>query len=271
MILTVGDMSYHDVIADPDHVTGSESGLTTLAAYQTILNFAASKNGSLAIDVHTWTDNPEQVAEEVDAISSFDFWVHRYNPSVNYSMNVYELNANQHNVGRALANARAIGLLQQRGRRIKVVTSANALQPNGQNDNGWDQGLVFFDTQRSWLQPPAYVTQMIAANDMTTVVSSTSTNPDITVTARMNGQVMTLEVINMSASTQAPTISLVGNFTPATRTMQVSQLNGNRGDQNDASNVNLIAPKQVSVSYTLNGNSFSYPFPPNSFTILRLQ
>ncbi len=270
MVLTIGDMSYHDVIADPDHVTGSESGLTTLAPYQTILDFAAANHGHLAIDLHMWTDNPEQVPEEIDAICSFDFWVHRYNPGVNYALNIYELNANQHNLERALGNARAIGLLQQHGSRIKVVTSANALQPDGQNDNGWNQGLVFFDTQRSWLQPPAYVTQMIADNPMPLVVSSTSTNPDLTVTARMNGPMMTLEVVNLSASVQTPTISLVG-YTPTTTTMQVSQLSGNRGDENVASNDDLVTPQHNSASFAANGGTFSYAFPPSSFTILRLQ
>jgi hypothetical protein len=196
--------------------------------------------------------------------------VHQYNPSVNYALNIYELNANQHNMSRALGNARAIGLLQQRGGRVKVVTSANALQPDGQNDNGWDQGLVFFDTQRSWLQPPGYVTQMIAGNFFPTVVSSTSTNPNITVSAKMNGPVMTLEVVNMGASAESPKISLVG-YTPIGSTMQVTQLGGNRSDQNDASNVTLIAPQQSSAGLTLTANTFTYSFPPNSFTILRLE
>jgi alpha-L-arabinofuranosidase len=203
-------------------------------------------------------------------IYSFDFWVHQYNPSVNYALNIYELNANQHNVSRALGNARAIGLLQQNGRRVKVVTSANALQPDGQNDNGWDQGLVFFDTQQSWLQPPGYVTQMIAGNFLPTVVGSTSTNPDVAVTARIEGPVLTLEVVNMSTSTQAPTISLTG-FVPATTTMPVTQLSGNRTDQNDASSMSAVVPQQSSTTVTLNGSAFTYSFAPNSFTILRLQ
>jgi alpha-L-arabinofuranosidase len=269
MALTVGDMSYHDVIANPDQMTGSESGLTTLAPYKTILDFAAAQNGPLAIDLHMWTDTPEQVAEEIDAIYSFDFWVHSYNERVNYALNVYELNANAHNVGRALGNARAIGLLGQHGRRVRVVTSANALQADGENDNGWNQGLVFYDTQRSWLQPPAYVTQMIAGDELPTVVSSTCSNPDFTVTARTDGNVLALEVINMSASAQAPLISLVG-YTPVSNTAQVTQLTGSLGDENAASDVNLITPQQSSTLLAVNSGTFAYSFPANSFTIVRL-
>jgi alpha-L-arabinofuranosidase len=270
MVLTIGDMSYHHVISDPDHVTGSESGLTTLASYKRLLDFAAAKGGHLAIDLHTWTDNPEQVATEVDAIASFDFWVHSYNPAVDYEINVFELNASRHDVSRALANARAIGLLEQHGGRVKVVTSANALQADGQNDNGWDQGLVFYDTTQSWLQPPAYVTQMIADNPLSTVVNSTSSNPDLTVTAKTDGATLLLEVVNRSDSAQAPTIDLVG-YTPASSTIEVTSLSGNRGDTNQAGNVNFTHPQHGTAPLNLNGKTFPYSFAANSFTVLKLQ
>jgi len=65
-----------------------------------------------------------------------------------------------------------------------VVTSANALQPDGQNNDGWNQGLIFFDTQRSWLQPPGYVTQMIANSYQPTAVQASTSNPALTVTAK---------------------------------------------------------------------------------------
>ena len=189
---------------------------------------------------------------------------------MNYALNIYELNANAHNISRALGNARAIGLLEQCSRRIKVVTSANALQPNGKNDNDWDQGLIFFDTERSWLQPPGYVTQMIAGNDVPAVVATTVTNPNIAVTAKRSGAVMTLEVVNMDGSAQAPTISFIG-YMPATATVEFTQIGGNASDQNDATNVTMIQPQRGSARYTLIGNAFTYSFPPSSFTVLRLE
>jgi alpha-L-arabinofuranosidase len=274
MVLTVGDMGYNDVIANPTQVTGAQSGLTTLEAYQSILSFAAANSGALAIDMHTWTDTPEEVLEEVDAIASLDFWVHQYNPAVSYALNIYELNAQEHDLNRALANARAIGLLEQHGRRVKVTTSANALQPQGHNDNGWDQGLVFFDTQQSWLQPPGYVTQMIAANFLPTVVDTLCTNPDVTVTARTDGHAMTLEVVNLNPSSETIPITFIG-YTPATSTLQVTQLtSANLTDENDETNgtgTTLVTPAQSSATYTFAENGFTYTFPGNSFTILRLQ
>ena len=47
-----------------------------------------------------------------------------------------------------------------------VLTScaANALQPYRQNDNGWDQGQVFFTPSQVWGMPPYYAQQMAAAH-----------------------------------------------------------------------------------------------------------
>lgn len=74
---------------------------------------------------------------------------------------VFELNANNHRQRRALANAEMIGRIMRDGR-VPVALSANCLQPDGQNDNGWDQGLLFLNNSKVWLQPPGHVTQMIA-------------------------------------------------------------------------------------------------------------
>ena len=75
--------------------------------------------------------------------------------------------------------------------RVPIVCSANALQPNGQNDNGWDQGLMFLDPAQAWLQPPAYVTQMISRNRQPQVVaadlSGDTSGLDVTATRSADG------------------------------------------------------------------------------------
>ena len=43
----------------------------------------------------------------------------------------------------------------ERDGRLPIVTSANGLQPDGQNDNGWDQGLLFLNPRRSGCNRPA--------------------------------------------------------------------------------------------------------------------
>jgi alpha-L-arabinofuranosidase len=269
IIVTVADVGYGNVISDPGHVTGSYSGVSTLAAYQSILNNAVSHQAQIAIDVHINDDAPEGVQQSVDALKSLDYWLYQYNQGANYHLNVFELNAGQHNMERALANAKAISLLQQYGDRVTVVSSANALQPDGQNDNGWNQGLVFFDTHRSWFQPPGYVTTMLSDSNLGTVVHAETSNPSLAVSAQFNGSQLVLQVTNESAVAQTPTITLTG-FTPASGSAKITSLSGARTDQNNASNVIQVTPQNSTVAYTLIGGALTLAFAANSVTVVTL-
>ena len=113
---------------------------------------------------------------------------------------VFEFNANNHDQRRALSNAIAIGRIERDGR-IPIATSANGLQPDKQNDNGWDQGLLFLNPSQVWLQPPGYVTQMIAKSRQPLTVPATVTgSSELDVTAEKNeqGTCVVLRVTNPS-------------------------------------------------------------------------
>jgi alpha-L-arabinofuranosidase len=111
---------------------------------------------------------------------------------------------------------------------------------------------------------------MIANSYLPTAVQASTSNPALTVTAKTGGGQLQLQVINSGGDYQAPTINLTG-FTPATRTVQITQLGGNPADQNNAGNVTQVTPTSTTADITLSGSSFSYEVPPHSFTILRLQ
>jgi alpha-L-arabinofuranosidase len=269
IIVTVADVGYSNVITDPDHVTGAGSGLGSLSAYQSILSNAVANNARITIDLHIFDDAPEAVQQSIDALRSFDYWLHQYNQDADYQINVFELNSGQHNMERALANAKAISLLQQYGDRVTVVSSANALQPDGQNDNGWNQGLVFFDTHRSWFQPPGYVTTMFSDGNLGTVVHAETNNPYLAVSAQFNGSKLVLNVTNESSTAQSPTIALTG-FTPTSQTAQITSLSGARTDQNNAGNVNQVTPQNSTTAYTLVSNALNLTFAANSVTVVTL-
>src|SRR5258706_14724616 len=65
---------------------------------------------------------------------------------------------------RALAHAETIHGLMRLANRVPIVCAANGLQVDGQNDNGWDQGLLFMNPWQTWNQPPGHVTRMISDN-----------------------------------------------------------------------------------------------------------
>ena len=99
-------------------------------------------------DVHVWTDGPTPDST-LAGMFSYDTALGQIANGANYQVVVFELNANNHSQRRALANALAINAIERDGR-LPITTSANCLQPDGQNDNGWDQGLLF-------LNPPSVV------------------------------------------------------------------------------------------------------------------
>jgi hypothetical protein len=162
IILVVGDFAYNNPILDPMKFTGADSHITSLATHQRILELARQYDREVWFDVHIWTDGPA-ASPSLKALPSFIGAIEKVSGGAKHRVVVFELNAGNASQRRALANAWAIGSIEMDGR-LPIVTSANGLQPDGQNDNGWDQGLLFLNPTNVWLQPPGYVTQMISRN-----------------------------------------------------------------------------------------------------------
>jgi hypothetical protein len=72
---------------------------------------------------------------------------------------------------------------------VLTTCAANALQPYLQNDNGWDQGQVFFTPSQVWGMPTYYAQQMSATNHLPFCVKQMGRcdNLDITATTDENG------------------------------------------------------------------------------------
>ena len=147
-----GDFSYSQVITNPFSFGGAASGITTLSAQQQILQLANQNNREVWFDVHVWDEGPA-VDPSLTGMFSYDNALAQIAGGANYKVVVFELNANNHDQGRALGNALAINAAERDGR-LPIVTSANCLQPDGENDNGWDQGLLFLNPSQVWLAAP---------------------------------------------------------------------------------------------------------------------
>ena len=132
---------------------------------------------------------------------------------------VFEFNAGNHAQNRALANALAITRSSATGA-LPIVSVANCLQPDEQNDNGWDQGLLFLNPSQVWLQPPGYVTQMLSA---TTCRSwsrhgdrRVETSLDATATSSHDGRTLVLQMVNPTDKPEAAGESLLRLRSPQT-------------------------------------------------------
>ena len=168
MILVVGDFVYDEPIHDPMNFTGAASKITNLAGHRKILALAREHDREVWFDVHIGTDGPGP-SGSLKALPSFIDALAKVADGAKHKVVVFEYNAQNHAVRRALGNALATNTIERDGR-LPIVTSANCLQPDRQNDNGWDQGLLFLNPSQVWLQPPGYVTQMLSRNYLPQVV-----------------------------------------------------------------------------------------------------
>src|SRR5262249_12919278 len=252
------------------HFNGAASRITTLAAQQKILQLAKVHGREVWFDVHVGTDGPRP---DFGGTFSYIDALDKLSQGARHRVVIFEYNAGNHSLRRALANAAATIWVERDGR-LPVVTSANCLQPDGQNDNDWNQGLLFLNPSQVWLQPPGYVTQMISRNYQPLVVKSeieNSTNKflDVCATKSQDAKTLVLQVVNASAAEVTLPLKISG-FIPATRSARVQTLSGPLDARNTAANPDSIKPKIVEWKHGLEDGETSVKFAGHSFTIIQL-
>jgi len=196
--------------------------------------------------------------------------MHKIADGAKHKVVVFELNANNHSQRRALANALAISAAERDGR-LPIVTSANCLQPDGQNNNGWDQGLLFLSPSQVWLQPPGYVTQMISHNFETLYIESRikASGGCLNVSAKRSedGKTLVLDVVNLGPGATPATIIIRG-YSP-TKPAAVEELAGSLDLMNSAKAPDRIRPIEKQWQTNFENGKAEYGFPPCSFTVIK--
>jgi hypothetical protein len=269
VVLVVGDFQYERPIVDPMRVEGAASRITSLAAHKKILDLAKRHGREVWFDVHVWTDGPSD-SPSVRALTSYVDGIERLADGAKHHVVVFELNANNHGQRRALANAAAIGRAERDGR-LPVVLSANGLQPDGQNDNGWDQGLLFLDPAKVWLQPPGYVTRMIARSRLPFVVSTQVTGGaplDVTAEKSADGKRLVLRVVNAGDGAVSASLQLSG-FTPKAP-VHVHELAGALNASNTSARPAVAVPTEAVIPIA-DRPVPDHTFLPRSITVLQFE
>ena len=268
--IVVGDFAFNEPIIDPYNFKGG-AVIKTLAAHKKILDLAVEHDREIWFDVHVWNHEPRD-CEGLGGVPTFIEHLAKFNPKAKFKVAVFELNANNHEVRRALGNAHAINELERLGDRVPVVCSANCLQCDGQNDNGWNQGLLFLNPWMVWPQPPYFVTQMLSRNYLPACVQAKAESPgnalDVTAKRSADGKVLQLQVVNLDAKPLKTTIAIAG-FKPTRPAAQVSTLTGQLADRNTAAEPARIVPKTQEWQHGFKDGRGEYEFPAYSFTLLR--
>jgi hypothetical protein len=270
--LVVGDFVYNQPIADPYKFSGAESRITTLAAHRQILDLARRHDRDVWFDIHIATDGPG-VSPSTLALPTYADALEKIAAGAKFKVVVFELNAGNPRQRRALANAQAIGLAMRDGR-FPIVASANCLQPDGQNDNGWDQGLLFLNPSRVWLQPPGYVTRMISRNYQPRVldvrVTEADSKLDVTATQSEDRETLVLSVVNPDDQPRRLKFEFEG-YRLMGRDVVVEELAAPLDAVNTAAEPNRVKSRLVPVQFDKAAGLTSHTFAPHSFTVVRFR
>ena len=164
-------------------------------------------------DYHPWTETPQQAKDIEAEIAKMRQFFLEWNPQTSMRCAILEENGNTHDMARALAHAVMLNVVRRSVGFVPLDSPANALQPYKQNDNGWDQGQIFFSPSQFWTQPPFYAQQMAAKNHQPLLVESScssNTNLDYTATRNEAGDTIVLHIVNYGSTTRGLTLNLTG-------------------------------------------------------------
>lgn len=221
-------------------------------------------------DLHVWSDAANagtDVDRQLTQMKSlFEKWV----PGATMKCVIFEENGGLHNMQRALGHATTLNAVRRHGDFVLVSCPANALQPWQQNDNGWDQGQVFFTPNHVWGMPPYSAQQMASQNHLPLRISGASEGAatlDVTATRSNDGKTLVLHVANTGAVAQQAGISISG-FDGYKPTAQTWTLAGAPQATNPPDGPETIRSQHSTIQTA--GSQFSYNFPAHSYVVLRL-
>lgn len=231
-------------------------------------------NGKAAYwDLHPWTDDARAGRAVDEMLTQVRSLFHRWDANSTMKVAILEENGGLHNMQRALGHATTLNAVRRHGDFVLTSCPANALQPLAQNDNGWDQGQIFFTPSQVWGMPPYYVQQMASRHHLPLRVSSTcegTTDLDITATRSENGKTLVLHVVNVGAAPVRAQLLLQG-FAPAKPKAQVEQLAAPLGAVNTPENPARVRPQRSEWNHQAQDGAASYTFVAHSITILRFE
>ena len=228
--------------------------------------FEAVDGRAAAWDIHVGSDDPEAGIDIDHALTQIEQSFKGWNPKTGLKVVVFEENGGLHNMQRALGHATTLNATRRHGSFVLADCPANCLQPWHQNDNGWDQGQIFFTPDRVWGMPPFYAQQLLSQDRQPLRVESVATaGLDVLATRSLNGKTVTLTVVNVASRPIAATVGLSRFQIVSSSAKCVS---GGLDAVNSPSQ-----PQRFSISVVpclIHRNQVDLTFPAHSITSLRL-
>ena len=231
--------------------------------------FDAVNSQATAWDLHVWSDDARAGVDVDKQLTRMEQMFKGWDPNSSLKAVIFEENGNLHNHQRALGHATTLNATRRHGDFVLADCPANCLQPEGHNDNGWDQGQIFFAPTEVWEQPPYYAQQMASAVGVSQRVDSSVNSPgndlDVVATRSPEGKTLVLTVVNQGSQAHAAIIDL-GAFAPQSQAI-VQTLVGGLNDVNSADAPQHVAPHRSTEA--VSGSQVIHTFAPFSITTIQ--
>lgn len=217
-------------------------------------------------DYHPWADaltSGKTVEAELKQMKELFL---KWNPNTTMKCAIFEENGNTHNMERVLGHVTLQNAVRRMGDFVLTSCAANALQPYLQNDNGWDQGQVFFTPSQVWGMPPYYAQQMASEHHLPWLVNSDITDEsgklDVTATRSEDGKEVVLHVANLGDKTIVTRLDIKG--LKNIKNVKSITLSGELKDRNTPEEPEKFVPVEKKMK---NKASQIYEILPYSYTI----
>lgn len=235
---------------------------------------AQAAEGKAALwDVHVGGDGLRDGDDVENEMTRMQAKLQEWTPGSTLKACIFEENGGRHDLQRAIGHAHILNVTERHGDFIEMDCPANCLQALMQNDNGWDQGQLFYTADKVWGMPPYYAQQMAASNYLAERVESSVQSPDrdldVTVTRSENRKTLVLKIVNVGMSAHKAVVTLDGMPGGAVSARaQVWTLSGKLTDVNSPSQPMQTVPSVTRIGGI--GRKFEVELKPYSYTLYRL-
>ncbi len=200
---------------------------------------------------------------------------------------VQEINSGRHDFFRALTDSAIMNVAEANSDFVRTVDICSALEADGAVDNGWDQGLIFFNNSSVWLQPPAQAfatrlryletnlvySSIVCSNQINVPASSganySANSLSMSATVDDSGSVMALKLVNLDSLPCRTTLNIGGVASVLPMAFATTMTSGALTDVNTAAQPNHVLP--VDWVITNASTNFVLTVPAYSFTAVAFQ
>ena len=201
-------------------------------------------------DIHVGAGDVKCGERTRNALRKFREMITRINPKTTMKAAIFEENSYIHDMKRALAHVRNLEAAREQGPFLLTSCPANALQAYAQNDNGWDQGQIFYTPDKVWLQPCGWAQQMASASHRDILVAGRTDDAEVTVSATRDreGSSVVLHLCNSSADAKPVAFDFAG-ATGLTLAKATSLSAPRLETRNPPDDPDRVSPKDVTAAF----------------------